>query len=85
MPDFKIAVVEGSGNVFADLNLPNADDLQTKAELTRRLYRRIKALGLSHVKAAKALGVKQPNVSKLMNGRFRVRPPFRVGLPRGFA
>jgi len=28
-------VVQSSGNVFADLDLPNADDLQTKAELTR--------------------------------------------------
>ncbi|MEI6514166.1 MAG: helix-turn-helix transcriptional regulator [bacterium] len=63
-------VVEGSGNVFADLDLPNADDLQTKAELTRQLYQRIKVLGLSQIKAAKVLGLKQPDVSKLMNGRF---------------
>ncbi len=69
-PVNKILVVEGSGNVFADLDLPNADDLQTKAELTRQLYQRIKALGLSQIKAAKALGLKQPDVSKLMNGRF---------------
>jgi predicted XRE-type DNA-binding protein len=66
----KILVVEGSGNVFADLDLPSAADLQTKAELTRQLYQRIKALGLSQVKAAKTLGLKQPDVSKLMNGRF---------------
>jgi len=69
-PIGKTQVVEGNGNVFADLDLPNADDLQTKAELTRQLYQRIKALGLSQVKAAKALGLKQPDVSKLMNGRF---------------
>ena len=69
-PINKILVVEGSGNVFADLDLPNADDLQTKAELTRQLYQRITALGLSQVKAAKVLGLKQPDVSKLMNGRF---------------
>ena len=69
-PIDKILVVEGSGNVFADLDLPNADDLQTKAELTRQLYQRIKSLGLSQVKAAKVLGLKQPDVSKLMNGRF---------------
>ncbi|MEI8371221.1 MAG: helix-turn-helix transcriptional regulator [Planctomycetota bacterium] len=66
----KILVVEGSDNVFADLDLPNADDLQTKAELTRQLYQRIKVLGLSQIKAAKALRLKQPDVSKLMNGRF---------------
>ena len=69
-PIDKIPVVEGSGNVFADLDLPNSNDLQMKAELTRQLYQRIKALGLSQVKAANMLGLKQPDVSKLMNGRF---------------
>ena len=62
--------MEGSGNVFADIGLPNAVDLQTKAELTRQLYQRVKALELSQIKAAKVLGLKQPDVSRLMNGRF---------------
>ncbi len=66
----KDPITAGSGNVFADLDLPNAGDLETKAELTRQLYQRIKSLGLSQVRAAKALGLKQPDVSKLMNGRF---------------
>ena len=65
-----IPVAEGSGNVFADLDLPNADELQMKAELTRQLYNRIMALGLSQVQAATQLGLKQPDVSKLMHGRF---------------
>jgi predicted XRE-type DNA-binding protein len=63
-------VAEGSGNVFADLDLPNADELQIKAELTRQLYNRITALGLSQMQAAKQLSLKQPDVSKLMHGRF---------------
>jgi len=66
----KVLSAEGSGNVFADLGLPNADDLQTKAELTRQIYQRINALGLSQIKAAKALGLKQPDVSRRMSGRF---------------
>ena len=61
---------EGSGNVFVDLDLPNADELPIKAELTRQLYNRITALGLSQVQAATQLGLKQPDVSKLMHGRF---------------
>lgn len=65
-----IPVLEGSGNVFADLNLANPDALQIKAELTRQLYNRITALGLSQVQAAKQLGLKQPDVSKLMHGRY---------------
>ncbi len=69
-PVNKTPVEVGRSNVFADLELPDACDLQTKAELTRQLYQRIKALGLSQVKAAKLLRLKQPDVSKLMNGRF---------------
>lgn len=65
----EIAVHEGSGNVFADLGLPDADDLQLKAELARQICRRIKALALTQVLAAKRLGLKQPDVSKLINGR----------------
>jgi predicted XRE-type DNA-binding protein len=59
----------GSGNVFADLRLPDADDLSIQAELTRLLYLRIKELGLTQVQAANRLSLKQPDVSRLMNGR----------------
>jgi len=48
-----IPVMEGSGNVFADLYLANADALQVKAELTRQRYNRTTALGLSQVQAAR--------------------------------
>jgi predicted XRE-type DNA-binding protein len=65
-----IPVMEGSGNVFADLYLANADALQVKAELTRQLYNRTTALGLSQVQAARQLGLKQPDVSKLMHGHI---------------
>src|SRR5580692_7993426 len=65
-------VTRGSGNVFADLGFPagEAIDLKVKAELTLRIYRRIKELRLTQVKAAERLGVSQPDVSKLMNGRY---------------
>jgi len=66
----EIPVVAGSGNVFADIGLADAEDLQLKAELTRQLHNRIKALGLTQVQAAKRLRLKQPDVSKLMKGRF---------------
>jgi len=65
----EISVTEGSGNVFADLGLAEADDLRLKAELTRQICNRLKKLGLTQVQAAKRLGLKQPDVSKLVNGR----------------
>jgi predicted XRE-type DNA-binding protein len=50
------------------LYLPEA--VQMKAELTRQIYNRITALGLTQREAGKRLGLKQPDVSKLMQGRF---------------
>jgi predicted XRE-type DNA-binding protein len=58
--------------VFADLGFAadKAADLQLKAELARQVYRRIKGLRLTQLRAAARLGLSQPDVSKLMNGRF---------------
>jgi predicted XRE-type DNA-binding protein len=63
-------VTKGSGNVFADLGLPQAEDLQTRAQLTHQIYSLIKERGLKQKDAAELLGIKQPDVSALMNGRF---------------
>lgn len=66
----EIPVVRGSGNVFADLGFEDAEELQMKAELTRQIYHRIKTLGLTQVQASARLGIGQPDVSKLVNGRY---------------
>ena len=65
----KTPVIQGSGNVFADLGLPDAQELHLKAELVRQLSSRIRALGLTQAEAGKRLGLKQPDVSKLVRGR----------------
>ena len=65
-----VPVTKGSRNVFADLGFADAEELQIKAELTRQLFLRIKSFGLSQTEAAKTLGLKQPDVSKLMAGKF---------------
>src|SRR5580658_9227858 len=62
-------VTEGSGNVFADLGLPNADQELLKAQLTLQIYRIIKQRGLTQTQAARALGIRQPHVSLLMRNR----------------
>jgi predicted XRE-type DNA-binding protein len=64
------SIVESSGNVFADLGLRRAGEMQIKAELTHQLWRRINSLKLTQSQAAERLGLKQPDVSKLMSGRF---------------
>lgn len=64
-----IPVIESSGNVFADLGLADAQELPLKAELTRQIGKRIKSLRLTQVQAAQRLGLRQPDVSKLVRGR----------------
>jgi predicted XRE-type DNA-binding protein len=66
----KIKVERGSGNVFADLGFNDSDDMLTKANLTHRIYTIIKERGLKQKAAAELLGLKQPDVSALMNGKF---------------
>ncbi|MHA1597259.1 MAG: helix-turn-helix domain-containing protein [Alphaproteobacteria bacterium] len=63
-------ITKGSGNVFEDLGLPGAEDLHAKAEITRQIYTIIKEGKLTQKAAAKRLGIAQPDVSNLMNGRF---------------
>ena len=65
----RIRAEEGSGNVFADLDLPHAEQELLKARLTLQIYKIIKARGLTQAKAGEILGIKQPHVSALMRNR----------------
>src|ERR1700741_322036 len=62
-------VMEGSGNVFADLGLPNPEQELVKAQLTLQIYTILKSSGMTQVEIAKILGVQQPQVSLLMRNR----------------
>ena len=58
-----------TGNVFADLGLPEPQQELLKAKLTLQLYRLIKQRGITQTEAGKILGIKQPHVSALMRNR----------------
>ncbi len=62
-------VERGSGNVFADLRLPNPELALAKAELVQRIRDLIANRKLSQVRAAALLGLDQPKVSALLRGR----------------
>lgn len=66
-----VKIERGSGNVFADLGLPDADTHLFKAELVTRIDKIIRERGLKQVDAAKLLGLSQPDVSRLLRGSFR--------------
>jgi predicted XRE-type DNA-binding protein len=63
------AVTVSSGNVFADLELPGAEQDLMKARLTLQIYRIIKDRGLTQTEAGKVLGISQPHVSALARNR----------------
>ncbi|BDT68258.1 hypothetical protein os1_24400 [Comamonadaceae bacterium OS-1] len=55
----------GSGNVFADLGLPDSDERQLRVQLAMRLNALLEAEKLTQAAAAKRLGIAQPHVSDL--------------------
>jgi predicted XRE-type DNA-binding protein len=64
-----VRVVEGTGNVFADLGLPNPEQELLKAQLTLQVHMILKATGMKQAAIAKILGITQPQVSLLMRNR----------------
>jgi predicted XRE-type DNA-binding protein len=65
----RVRSVQSSGNVFADLGLPNPEHEMLRAQLTLRIYRIIKERGITQADAGKILGIRQPHVSALMRNR----------------
>ena len=61
----------GSGNVFKDLGLPNAEEHLVKAQLVFKIDTILKKRHLKQVEAAALFGVRQPDVSKMLRGDFR--------------
>ncbi|MDK3021772.1 helix-turn-helix transcriptional regulator [Cupriavidus taiwanensis] len=59
-----------SGNVFADLGLPEADKLRIKSGLAIEITRAVRELGLTQEAAARRMGIPQPKVSALLRGDF---------------
>ena len=64
-------VERGSGNVFADVGVPNADAHLLKADLASRIDAILRRRRLTQARAAKLLGLSQPDVSRLLAGNFQ--------------
>lgn len=59
-----------SGNVFADLGLPDAEHLKIKSGLVIEITRAIRRLSLTQQEAGRRMGISQAKVSGLMRGDF---------------
>lgn len=70
MPKRERDYVIGSGNVFADLGVPNPEEALAKAELASKIANLIRDRRLTQAKAAKLLGIDQPKVSNLLRGHL---------------
>ncbi len=60
---------ESTGNVFADLGLPNPGRELLKARLTLEICRIIRERKLTQARAGALMGIKQPHVSLLVRNR----------------
>ncbi len=66
----RTAVQPSSGNLFADLQLPNPSEDLAKAKIVHHISKAIDEQGLTQVQAARILGIDQPKISALIRGRF---------------
>ena len=66
----EIEIFEGSDNVFKDLGLPNADEIQLRAELLREVSNTIESRKLTQKDVMRVLDIKQSEASYLMNGKL---------------
>lgn len=66
----EIEITESCGNVFADLELEDADILLTRAELGRTVRLILKNRGYGYQKAAEIVETDQSKIEQLMSGKY---------------
>ena len=64
------AAKDPARNVWLQLGFPDAEEHYLKAELVVRLDKAIKSLGLTQRAAARRIGTTQPELSKILRGKF---------------
>ena len=64
-------IEKSSGNVFEDLGFPDAGEHQMKAWIVTHILRTMRHQELTQTTAAKRMGLKQPDLSAVLRGRFR--------------
>ena len=74
----KEKVTRGTGNVFADLGYRNPEEHRTKARLVGQIADIIEEREMTQTEAAQRIGIDQPKMSSLLNGRFRGFSVYRL-------
>jgi predicted XRE-type DNA-binding protein len=65
-----IEITESSGNVFEDLELPEAENLKLRAQLMIEIERYIEEHRLTQAEAAKRMRTTQPRINDIVQGRI---------------
>jgi predicted XRE-type DNA-binding protein len=66
-----IEIERGTTNVYADLGLPDAEEMLVKAKLAAKIAEILAARGWTQQQAGLILGIPQPKLSKMLRGQFR--------------
>ena len=64
-------IEKGSTNVYADLGMSDAEGMLVKAQLAAKIAEIIKQRKMTQSQASALLGIPQPKLSNMLNGRFR--------------
>jgi predicted XRE-type DNA-binding protein len=64
-------IEESSGNIYEDLEFPDADDMLVKAKLVTIIMGLIKSKGLTNAQAAEIIALPKSKLSRITNGHFR--------------
>ena len=64
------SITKGSNNVYADLGIPDAEQMLLKSQLAHRITLAIEAQGLSALEASRILGLAQPKLKSILRGQF---------------
>ncbi len=67
----RTSIRRGTKNVFADLDFPGAETHLLRAELVSRVQDILEDRQLTQTEAARITGVSQPDLSRMLKGRFR--------------
>lgn len=58
------------GNIFADIGLPNPEDLLIKSQIVVKIKEEIESRKLTQQQAAEIIDIPQPRLSKILRGQF---------------
>jgi addiction module HigA family antidote len=64
------SITKGSNNVYADLGIPDAEQMLLKSQLAHKITLAIEAQGLSALEASRIVGLAQPKLKSILRGQF---------------